>query len=261
MKKNISELPPFEEYIKTLKACSKDQNEKRFVAKQLLQIHYEVSKRKSPIILELGVDRGQSTKVILNAICAKSSAHLVSVDIRDCSKVSSLDYWTFIKNDSTKIKEILKSAPMLESGIDIIYIDSLHTQKHVYKEIYGWFPFLKKNGVIFFDDIDSGPYLIGQRKDSVGTEIANRNIYELIEAIFISNMNIIDLNYTRGSTGLARIDKICSRKNNLNPPKFIKKRSNLIIWKIINYFFKKNQYRHSLYSNKSFLIDVTKFKK
>ena len=64
MKKNNSELPPFDEYIKTLKSCSKYQNEKRFVAKQLLQIHYEVS-RKSPIILELGVDRGQSTKVIL----------------------------------------------------------------------------------------------------------------------------------------------------------------------------------------------------
>ena len=128
MKKNNSEIPPFDEYIKTLKACSKYQNEKRFVAKQLLQIHYEVSKRKSPIILELGVDRGQSTKVILNAISTKSSAHLVSVDIRDCSKVSSLNYWTFIKNDSAKINEILKSAPILENGIDIIYIDSLHTK-------------------------------------------------------------------------------------------------------------------------------------
>jgi len=261
MKKNNSGLPPFEEYIKTLKACSKEENEKRFVAKQLLQIHNEVSKRKSPIILELGVDRGQSTKVILNAIFAKSSAHLVSVDIRDCSKVSSLDYWTFVKNDSTNVEAILKVAPILKNGIDIIYVDSLHTQKHVYKEIYEWFPFLKKNGVIFFDDIDSGPYLIGQRKDSVYTEIVNRNIFELIEAVFISNMNIIDLSYTRGSTGLARIDKICSRKHNLNPPKFIKKRSNLSIRKIINYFFKKTQYRHSLHSNESFLIDVTKFKK
>ena len=238
--KNNSELPPFDEYIKTLKACSKYQNEKRFVAKQLLQIHYEVSKRKSPIILELGVDRGQSTKVILNAISTKSSAHLVSVDIRDCSKVSSLNYWTFIKNDSAKINEILKSAPILENGIDIIYIDSLHTPKACLQRNLWVVSFIKKNGVIFFDDIDSGPYLIGQRKDSVDTEIANRNIYELIEAIFMANLNIIDLNYTRGSTGLARIDKICSRQNYLNPPKFIKKRSNLLIWKIINYFFKKS---------------------
>ena len=31
-------------------------------------MHSEIASRKSPVVLELGVDRGQSTKVFLNAI-------------------------------------------------------------------------------------------------------------------------------------------------------------------------------------------------
>ena len=77
-------------------------------------------------------------------------------------------------------------------------------------------PFFKKGGVIFFDDIDSNPYLKGQRKDNVGIEISNRKILELIESIFISNIDIIDLTLIKGSTGLARIDKICEKDMDSN---------------------------------------------
>ena len=253
-------VPPHEKYLETLKKCSFKENETRFAAKQLLQLHEEVFKRISPTVLELGVDRGQSTKVFLNALNSKSNAKLVSVDIRDCSKVAKSKKWIFVKSDSTNIEFIVKNAPILNKGIDVIYIDSLHSKEHVQKEIYGWFPYLKKGGVIFLDDIDSGPYMNGRRKDSVSTEIANRNIYELIEAIFMSNLNIIDLSFTRGSTGLARIEKICHQKRNLHPPKILNKRSNVFIWKLSNLLLKRKQYKHRLDTNESFLIDVTKFK-
>ena len=131
-------------YIKDLKAYSKKENEVRFVAAQLLQMHAEISSRESPIILELGVDRGQSTKVFLNAIDNKPSSRLISVDIRDCSNVSSSNLWTFIKMDSSNVEGIIKKAPILKKGIDVLYVDSLHTPEHVSKEVYGWFPFLKK---------------------------------------------------------------------------------------------------------------------
>ena len=257
MNNNIS---PYKEYLETLKKSAFEENESRFVAKQLLQLHHEVSKINSPLVLELGVDRGQSTKVFLNALNSKSNAKLVSVDIRDCSKVAKSKKWIFVKSDSTNIEFILKNAPILNKGIDVIYIDSLHTKEHVQKEIYGWFPYLKKGGVIFLDDVDSGPYMNGQRKDSLSIEIANRNIYELIEAVFTGNLNIIDLSFFRGSTGLARMEKICQQKTPLNPPKNIKKRSNIFIWKLLNLMFKRKQYKHSLKTSESFLIDVTKFK-
>ena len=108
-------------YIKDLKAYSKKENEVRFVAAQLLQMHAEISSRESPIILELGVDRGQSTKVFLNAIDNKPSSRLISVDIRDCSNVSSSNLWTFIKMDSSNVEGIIKKAPILKKGIDVLY--------------------------------------------------------------------------------------------------------------------------------------------
>ena len=249
----------YENYINDLKSYTNKQNEARLVASQLLQLHSEVSSRKSPTVLELGVDRGQSTKVFLNAIHHKSSSHLISVDIRDCSNISDSNLWTFIKMDSSNVKGIINTAPILKKGIDVIYIDSLHTPEHVFKEVYGWFPFLKKGGVIFFDDVDSNPYLRGQRKDNLGIEVSNRKILELIESIFVSNIDIIDLTIIRGSTGLARIDKICDREINLKPPKILKKRHNTFFWKLFNIFFKQNQYTHNINSNESFLIDVTKY--
>ena len=66
----------YQDYINDLKENSLKENESRFVAKQLLSMLNAASKRKCPIILELGVDRGQSTKVFLHLIDKKSSGHL-----------------------------------------------------------------------------------------------------------------------------------------------------------------------------------------
>ena len=57
----------------------------------------EVVSRISPVILELGVDRGQSTKIFLNAIDGKDDAKLISVDIRDCSKAVDDKNWEFVQ--------------------------------------------------------------------------------------------------------------------------------------------------------------------
>ena len=45
--------------------------------------------RENPIIVELGVERGASTKIFLNAIANKPSASLISIDIEDCSSAAS----------------------------------------------------------------------------------------------------------------------------------------------------------------------------
>ena len=75
----------------------------------------------------------------------------------------------------------------------------MHTESHVLKEIYGFFEYIKPNGLIYFDDIDSGPYMSGQRKDSISVEIANREIFDLLEAIFRANYSSIDFSIHRGS--------------------------------------------------------------
>ena len=55
----------FNSYIELLKEKSFSKDESRFNALQLLEMHKETFKRKKVVILELGVDKGSSTKVIV----------------------------------------------------------------------------------------------------------------------------------------------------------------------------------------------------
>ena len=70
-----------------------------------LELHSEVNWRDSPIVVELGVDKGQSTKVFLNAIYDKPNAKLVSVDIRNCSEAVNSKVWEFVQQDSSDIQK------------------------------------------------------------------------------------------------------------------------------------------------------------
>jgi predicted O-methyltransferase YrrM len=249
-------MPIYSKYIKELNKHIEKQNESRFVSNQLLLMREEVIKRRSPIIVELGVDKGQSTKVFLNSICNKKNGKLISIDIKDCSNnLISHKNWVFIKQDSTNIKSILKKQPIIKKGIDILYVDSLHTEEHVKKEIFGYFKYLKQNGVIFIDDVDSDPYMKNQRKNSVSIEINNRKIFNLINAIFRSNINNIDLVHYRGSTGLIKLIKKNKLYETLKPPLFIKERKNKIFWIIFEKIFFRKPYNHNENNNSSFLIN------
>lgn len=246
----------YENYIKILWENTKTSTESRFVAKQLLELHAEASNPKCNIIVELGVDKGQSTKVFLNAISDKPNAKLISIDIRDCKEAVKSDKWEFVQNDSADINLLLKKKPILKNGIDLLYVDSKHTSEHVLKEIYGFFKYIKKNGVIYFDDIDSGPYMRNQRKDCINTEIENRKIFNLLEAIFRANHSSIDFSIIRGSTGLAKFLKHSNLGDHLNPPLFINERRFKIFWRLYKLITFNKDYQHNENKNQSFLIDA-----
>ena len=143
----------YEKYINTLRTHSKKKSESRFVANQLLEMHSEALKRERPIIVELGVDKGQSTRVFLNAIDNKTNGRLISIDIEDCKDAVKSTNWEFVQQDSVDIESLLLKKPIIKDGIDILYVDSLHTPSHVLKEVYGFFQYVKPEGVIYFDDI------------------------------------------------------------------------------------------------------------
>ncbi len=237
----------YEEFLDRLNIQKDLQEESRFIALQLLELHKEVLKRETVQILELGVYSGQSTRVFLNAIKDKNCSKLISIDIKDYSDVCSSSKWHFIKSNSLDIDYILKKEPdILNKGIDVLYIDSYHTREHVQNELYLYYPYLNHNSVIFFDDIDSGPYMMNQRKDSISTEIENRSILDLINSVFYTNKNEINLNIYKGSTGLARIDKLSIKGKSLKTPKRFFKRRNKILWKIIYFLLRKGQYSPKL---------------
>ena len=89
----------YEKYINTLRLIADEKSESRFVANQLLEMHAEALKRTNPIIVELGVDKGQSTRVFLNAISEKSNSRLISIDIRDCKDAVISDKWEFVQQN------------------------------------------------------------------------------------------------------------------------------------------------------------------
>ena len=243
----------YQEFIDKLIKQNNLQEESRFVSLHLLELHKEAFKRESVQILELGVCSGQSTKVFLNAISDKNCSKLISIDIKDYSEVCSSSKWHFIKSNSLNIDYILKKEPdIVNKGIDILYIDSYHKREHVQNELYLYYPYLNQNSVIFFDDVDSGPYMMNQRKDSISTEIENRSILDLINSVFYTNKNEINLNIFRGSTGLARMEKLSIKGTSLKTAKRFFKRRNKILWKIIYLLLRKKEYSPKLRNEKSF---------
>ena len=103
----------------------------------------------NPIILELGVNRGGSTKIFL-------------------------DYDYII----TKFPEIL------DKGIDILFVDSYHDPSHVKLLLEKWSTLLNKNGIIFFDDTESLPYRL---KKNFSLSIVNDEIDKVIKNFYYSN--------------------------------------------------------------------------
>jgi predicted O-methyltransferase YrrM len=236
----------YQNHLDSLNEAAEQKNEERFAAQQLLEMHKEALSRDNPTIVELGVDKGLSTKVFLNSIDGKTDAALISIDIRDCSNAVDSKDWKFMLSDSADVDAIIESNPIIKTGIDILYVDSLHTAEHVYLEIYGFFPYVKKDGVIYFDDIDSGPYKAGQRKDSVSVEIANRRIFKLLEGTFEANINDLNFEVIRGSTGLAKFTKKSNLGDDLKPPMMTKERNSRLFWRIYNVLTFKKSYRRRL---------------
>ncbi len=185
----------------------------------------------NPMILELGVQNGISTKKFLN-ICNKNNGFLYSVDIEDCSNVSKEKNWKFIHSRDDNFEYIKSEIP---KNLDVIYIDSLHEANHVEKIIYGYYDLLKLGGYIFIDDISHLPYLKNKKRNNFYCEINNKETFDSILKIYSINDGNFDLDFSFKSSGLSVIKKISNET--LNKSKKLKIREfslkNIIrkIWK------------------------------
>ena len=159
----------------------------------------------NPKVLELGVERGTSTRAFLWYL-KKTNGQLFSVDIDDCSKISNSEDWKFLQSNDLNFEYILENfGEIKKNGVDLIYIDSYHENHHVLKLLNIWFKYLKKDGAIFIDDIDSFPFR--KKKD-----IWNSIVYDLTDDVvkdFYYNNNEKVL-YTKyfGENGLGKIYKL-----------------------------------------------------
>ena len=157
----------------------------------------------NPIILELGVQKGRSTKKFLD-ICKKNNGKLFSIDIDDCSNIINDKSWNFYQTRDDNFEYIKSKIP---EKIDILFIDTLHEANHVKKLINEYYPIIKKNGFIFIDDISHLPYLKNKVRDNFYCEINNKETFDLLISIYSENTENFDLSFTFVSSGLAIIKK------------------------------------------------------
>ena len=181
-----------------------------YISKIEKNIFEKIKKFKSPIILELGVQNGTSTKKFID-ICNNQNGYLYSVDIEDCSRVSSDKNWTFIKSRDDNF-ELIKSK--IPEKIDILYIDSLHEAKHVSNIIYGYYNMIKVGGMIFIDDISHLPYVKNGIRNNFYCEINNQETFKALLEIYFSNYKNFDLDFNFESSGIAIIKK--KKEDDLN---------------------------------------------
>ena len=180
-------------------------------------IYKSLLTREKQIILECGVNKGLSTS-IFSYYSEKSDSYCFSIDINDCKDVVVSDRWTFIQNDDSNVLEIINDYPELrEKGIDIFFIDSLHSAAHVKEVLYGWYPYLNKDSLIFIDDIDARNYRKGKGKDSYFNELNWEEINRFTRDFSESNFSDTILTQYFGKTGLAKIVKMSEKGLLPNP--------------------------------------------
>ena len=159
-------------------------------------------------ILELGVQRGLSTKKFLD-VCEDNNGFLTSIDIDDCSDVSKSDKWKFIHSSDDDFEKIDK---IISKSFDFIFIDSLHEPNHVKKIFYHYYDFLKVDGLCIIDDISWIPYTKDEYRNNEFSENINRATFKTILEIYNMNKKNFLLEFFFKDSGYAVITK---KKNNI----------------------------------------------
>ena len=170
-------------------------------------IYEKIKNIKKINILEFGVREGLSTSIFLS-LCDKNLGKLTSVDIVDYKHLFKNKKWIFLQSRDDNFAHIKKK---IKKMLDVIYIDSYHEPEHIKKIIYYYYKFLKKDGIMFVDDISWLPYVKSSYRENSWNEITNRKTFIKIIEIYFQNLKNFSLEFSFDNSGMAMIKK----KNNL----------------------------------------------
>src|SRR5258708_4914234 len=126
-------------------------------------LFYETVVAQPHLIVELGTRGGLSTRALL-AAAEVTNAHLLSVDIEDCSGIDVplplLTRWTFIRGDDVAFADKPFEQFCAKRGLpalaDVIFVDTSHEYEHTKAELAAWLPRLAPDGVVLFHDTNMG---------------------------------------------------------------------------------------------------------
>lgn len=107
-------------------------------------------------VLEIGVQRGQSTKAILLAMAMIRHGHLTSVDHKDRSGLlndiehKDLEpYWTFVHGNS----HLEETKNQVLKGYDILFLDGDHKYDGVKQDWNDYMPMVVPGGLVLMHDV------------------------------------------------------------------------------------------------------------
>lgn len=124
------------------------------ISDHLITLFVETMAVRPELIVELGVRTGEST-FVFERVARLCGSKLISVDIQDCSTVSSYGDWIFEKSDDIEFAKRFESwceQRNIKAQIDVLFIDTSHLFEHTVEEIEHWFPFLSDKSKVFFHD-------------------------------------------------------------------------------------------------------------
>ena len=154
-------------------------------------------------ILEFGVDKGISTSLFLK-FCEKTNSQLFSIDIIDYSKIIKNKNWKFLQSRDDNYKKVNK---FINWPVDIIFLDTEHTAKHVEKIFYMYINKLRVGGLFIIDDISWLPYHKNAQRNNEWIENNNRETFKKLIEIYNSNQDSLKISFYFESSGLSIINK------------------------------------------------------
>ena len=178
--------------------------------RNLIDLEFKKNKFKKLKILEFGVNKGCSTSLFLR-FCQQTKSKLISVDTIDCSKLFNDKNWKFIK---CRDDEFIKINKIVKWPVDIIFLDTEHTAKHVEKILKLYFNKLKLGGLFIIDDISWLPYIKNAHRDSEWVENNNKETFLKLLEIYNVNKKNFDISFLFYESGLAIIKKMKNQLNN-----------------------------------------------
>ncbi len=183
--------------------------ENRHRKKFLKILHKELDELVNPNILEFGVSKKALSTSIFLEKCEQKNGNLFSIDVIDYSYHFNSKRWVFLNCKDDDYEFIEKKIP---DQFDIIYLDTIHTAKHVEKILYYYFDKLKVGGVFVIDDTSMLPYLKNREKNNFSLEVNNNETFELLIKVLNSNHENIYLEASFIGTGAVKITKLTENK-------------------------------------------------
>ena len=175
--------------------------------KKIIEDFFIKNNLKKIKILEFGVDKGISTSLFLN-FCNKTKSKLFSIDTIDYSKIIKNKDWKFLQCKDDDFKKVNK---FVSWPVDIIFLDTEHTAKHVKKIFYMYINYLRVGGLFIIDDISWLPYHKKAWRNNEWIENNNRETFKKLIEIYNSNQSSLKISFFFEDSGLAVITKISKK--------------------------------------------------